>query len=99
IEIDRAIWPLRTAVSRDGRLTVAGADVVELADRYGTPLYVYDAETIRTSVRGYVDAFFPYRPVRVACSVTACPLIGVRSLIVRAGLDGSVALVGEVLAA
>jgi len=72
---------------------------VELADRYGTPLYVYDADTLRTNIRAYVDAFFRYRPVRVAYSVKACPLIGVGAVITRAGLDASVASLGELLAA
>jgi len=72
---------------------------VELADRYGTPLYVYDADTLRTNIRAYVDAFFRHRPVRVAYSVKACPLIGVGAVIMRAGLDASVASLGELLAA
>jgi diaminopimelate decarboxylase len=60
---------------------------------------VYDAETLRADIRSYVDAFFRYRPVRVAYSVKACPLIGVGAVITRAGLDASVASLGELLAA
>jgi diaminopimelate decarboxylase len=97
--IDRAIWPLRTAVARDGHLSIAGRDLVELAERYGTPLYVYDAETIRASLRAYVDAFFRHRPVRVSYSVKACGLIGVGSVVAREGIDASVASLGELLAA
>lgn len=29
------------------RIDIAGVDVVSLAEEFGTPLYVYDAETIR----------------------------------------------------
>jgi len=72
--IERAIWPLRSAVGRDGHVRIGTSDLSELADEYGTPLYVYDAETIRASLREYVDAFFRYRPVRVAYSVKACAL-------------------------
>jgi diaminopimelate decarboxylase len=70
-----------------------------LADRHGTPLYVYDAETIRASLREYVDAFYRYRPVRVAYSVKACALIGVAAVIAREGIDASVASLGELQAA
>jgi diaminopimelate decarboxylase len=97
--IEPAIWPLRTAVGRDGHVRIGTHDLAELADRYGTPLYVYDAETIRTSLREYVDAFFKYRPVRVAYSVKACALIGVGAVIAHEGIDASVASLGELEAA
>jgi diaminopimelate decarboxylase len=97
--IERAIWPLRTTVGRDGHVKIAGHDLAALADEYGTPLYVYDAETIRTSLREYVNAFFKYRPVRVAYSVKACALIGVGAVIAREGVDASVASLGELEAA
>ena len=97
--IERAIWPLRSAVGRDGHVRIGTHDLQTLADRYGTPLYVYDAETIRASLREYVDAFFRYRPVRVAYSVKACALIGVGAVIAREGVDASVASLGELEAA
>jgi diaminopimelate decarboxylase len=97
--IERAIWPLRTAVGSDGHVKIGTHDLVALADRFGTPLYVYDAETIRASLREYVDAFFRYRPVRVAYSVKACALIGVGAVIAREGVDASVASLGELEAA
>jgi diaminopimelate decarboxylase len=97
--IEPAIWPLRTAVGRDGHVKIGTHDLQTLADRFGTPLYVYDAETIRTSLREYVNAFFRYRPVRVAYSVKACALIGVGAVIAREGVDASVASLGELEAA
>src|SRR5258708_17124570 len=39
-----------------GRLTVGGCDLVDLAERFGTPLYVYDEATLRGRLRGYRDA-------------------------------------------
>lgn len=97
--IDRAIWPERTAAGRDGRIRVGGVDLVALADRFGTPLYVYDASTIHADLREYVDAFFRYRPVRVAYSMKACALLGVAAAIAKEGVDASVASFGELLAA
>ena len=86
-------------VGRDGHVRIRTHDLVELADTYGTPLYVYDAETIRVSLRQYVDAFFRYRPVRVAYSVKACALLGVGAVIAKEGVDASVASLGELEAA
>src|SRR5947208_11624306 len=97
--IELAIWPLGTVVGRDGHVRIRTHDLAALADRYGTPLYVYDAETIRSSLREYVDAFFRHRPVRVAYSVKACALIGVGGVIAREGIDASVASLGELQAA
>jgi diaminopimelate decarboxylase len=97
--IEPAIWPLRTTVGRDGHVRVGVHDLAALADRYGTPLYVYDAETIRASLREYVDAFFRYRPVKVAYSVKACALIGVGAVIAREGVEASGASLGELEAA
>jgi diaminopimelate decarboxylase len=97
--IERAIWPVRTAVGRDGHVRIGAHDLTLLADRHGTPLYVYDAETIRASLSEYVDAFVRYRPVRVAYSVKACALIGVIAVIAREGIDASVASLGELQAA
>jgi diaminopimelate decarboxylase len=97
--IERAVWPLHTAVGRDGHIRVGTHDLAQLADRYGTPLYVYDAGTIRASLRDYVDAFYRYRPVRVAYSLKACALIGIGAVVAREGIDASVASLGELQAA
>ncbi|MDE3102112.1 MAG: diaminopimelate decarboxylase [Chloroflexota bacterium] len=86
-------------MAADGRLRIGGADAVRLAERYGTPLYVYEADTIRAAYREYVRAFRAYRPVRVSYAIKACPLVGVSSLLARAGADASAASLGEVLAA
>ena len=97
--IDPAVWPLATGVDRAGRLRVGGADVVALADRLGTPLYVYDAATIRDAYRRYAAAFRAARPVRVSYAIKACALRGVASLLAHAGADASAASLGELLAA
>lgn len=40
-----------------GHLTFAGCDVTELADKFGTPLYIMDEERIRNNCQTYVNAF------------------------------------------
>jgi diaminopimelate decarboxylase len=44
--LDRSLLPLSAGVL-DGRLQVGGIDLVELADTYGTPLFVYDEAHLR----------------------------------------------------
>lgn len=47
-------------VNEMGHLTIAGADTVELAKEYGTPLMVMDEERIRRNIRIYKDAMERY---------------------------------------
>src|SRR5438874_1222832 len=97
--IDPAIWPLATTVDRRGRLRVGVTDLSALSERLGTPLYVYDAATIRDAHRRYVGAFKALRPVRLSYAIKACALRGVARIIAEAGADASVASLGELLAA
>jgi diaminopimelate decarboxylase len=97
--IDPAIWPLETGADRRAHLRIGGVDVVALADRLGTPLYVYDAATIRDAYRRYGSSFKAMRPVRVSYAIKACGLRGVASILAVAGADASAASLGELLAA
>lgn len=51
------ILPLTAAVNDQGHLTIAGCDAVELAREFGTPLYVFDEETLRHKCRGFRSEF------------------------------------------
>jgi diaminopimelate decarboxylase len=52
------VWP-RGARRSGGVLTIGGADVRDLAARFGTPLYVCDEQDVRSRCRDYVEAFGP----------------------------------------
>ena len=51
-----SVLPLGAAVDNQGHLIIGGCDTVELARELGTPLYVYDEETVRARCREYRDA-------------------------------------------
>lgn len=44
------------SINNEGHLTMGGADVVSLANKYGTPLYIMDEVGIRKKCREYTDA-------------------------------------------
>ena len=44
------------SVNENGHLSIGGCDCVELANRYGTPLYVMDEDLIRKNCRTYTGA-------------------------------------------
>jgi diaminopimelate decarboxylase len=51
-----AIWP-RSAMRRDGVLTLGGVDIRDLAAEFGTPVFVTDEEDVRGRSHEYLDAF------------------------------------------
>ncbi|MFI5048130.1 MAG: diaminopimelate decarboxylase, partial [Acidimicrobiia bacterium] len=51
------LLPRSARVDEAGRLSVGGCDVEELADVFGTPLYVYCEDELRARCREYRDAF------------------------------------------
>ena len=51
------------SVNNQGHLTFAGFDTVDLAKKYGTPLYLMDEEKIREHIREYKKAFSENFPV------------------------------------
>src|SRR5215471_10173001 len=50
------LLPVTYRVNGRGHMEVGGCDLVELARAHGTPLYVYDEETVRARCREYVSA-------------------------------------------
>jgi diaminopimelate decarboxylase len=44
-------------INDQGHLEIGGCDTVELARKFGTPLYVMDEQLIRTRMREYMEAF------------------------------------------
>ncbi len=55
--------PITFKKNSENHIEIGGCDLVNLAETYGTPLYVYDEETIRTIARQYKDAFKSYPKV------------------------------------
>ncbi len=51
------LLPLTSRVSAEGRLSVGGVDLLDLATEHGTPLFVYDEEHLRRRCREAVAAF------------------------------------------
>ena len=55
--IPLGLLPDTAWVSADGRLSIGGCDLVDLAGEYGTPLFVYDEAHLRARCREAVAAF------------------------------------------
>jgi len=70
------------------------AELSRLADRHGTPLYVYSAETIRTRLQAF-DKAFRSIPHTICYSVKANSTLGILRLIVGQGAGFDVVSGGE----
>jgi diaminopimelate decarboxylase len=53
------LLPDNASVDGDGRLSIAGCDLLDLASELGTPLFVYDEQHLRDRCREAVAAFGP----------------------------------------
>lgn len=65
------IKPITTKINTQGNIEIGGCDLVELANKYGTPLYVYDEATIRSMTNSYKDAFKSYPKMRMMFAAKA----------------------------
>lgn len=52
-----SLWSAHVDKDADGVLTVAGHRATDLAEAYGSPLYVLDVDDLRARARRFVDAF------------------------------------------
>ena len=59
---NRNLTPVTTTLDDQERLVVGGCRLSELAERYGTPLYVIDEETVRSTCRAYRQALIRHYP-------------------------------------
>ena len=83
------------SLNEKGHLSMRGQDLVDLADRFGTPLYVVDAERIRENYRRFRNAFSSYSRVLVAYAYKANPNLAICSILKEEGAGAEVVSGGE----
>ena len=89
------------SVNEKGHLTFAGYDTVELAEKYGTPLYLMDEDKIREHVRAYKTAMAEHFPQgsmpEFASKAFSCKQI--YRIMAEEGIDIDVVSPGEIYTA
>ena len=91
------VWPHNTVRGDDGVVRVAGIAVTELAERYGTPLFVIDEDDFRGRCREMAAAFGGGANVHYAAKAFLCGEIA--RWIAEEGLSLDVASGGELAVA
>ncbi len=90
------VLPLTAGVSEAGRLMLGGCDTVELARDFGTPLYVFDEETLRGQCRAFIGAFRSrYPETSVAYAAKAYLGRALAAIVAQEGMDLDVVSGGE----
>lgn len=56
-DLETALFPADTSRTEDGELSIGGVSVTDLAETYGTPLYVLSETDFRARARGFRTAF------------------------------------------
>jgi diaminopimelate decarboxylase len=95
-----ALFPQGTTIDANGHLTLRGHRAVDLAAQFGTPLYVYDVETIRSQIAAYRQTLAAYPgPVRLTYASKAYLSVALVRLMAAEGVGLDVASAGELFIA
>lgn len=96
---NQGIKPVTTKINTQGHIEIGGCDLVELAEKYSTPLYVYDEETIRTIAREYKDAFQDYPNINMLYASKAFMTKAICKILADEGFGFDVVSGGEIYTA
>lgn len=83
-------------LKREKNLTIGGCDMVDLAQKYGTPLYVVDEQTIRSICKDYKKAFSKYEKTNMMYASKALCNSAVSRIIASEGFGFDVVSGGEI---
>lgn len=89
------IKPLTTRVNERGNLEISGCDLTELAEKFSTPLYVVDENTLRTICREYKEAFAPYPNTRLLFASKSLCTMATSKILAQEGFGFDVVSDGE----
>lgn len=95
---DNEIFPISADLSPSGNIRIGGCDLTDLASEFGTPLYIYDEDTVRHMCRQFVGGFKDaYERSRVEYSSKAFANPALAKIIAEEGLHMDVVTGGELV--
>ncbi|MEG4800122.1 diaminopimelate decarboxylase [Microcoleus sp. ARI1-B5] len=95
---NQQLLPLTAKVNSRDRLEIGGCEVTALVEQFGSPLYILDEETLRTTCAQYRDAFKHYYPgeTQVLYASKAWSCLAVCAIAASEGLGIDVVSAGEI---
>jgi len=79
---------------KQGELHLEGVSLTEIAERFGTPCYIYSRRTIEANFRAFEEAFGDY-PHLICYAVKANSNLAVLQLLARLGAGFDIVSIGE----
>ncbi len=93
---NQSLKPLTLQTNAGGNLQIGGCDMVELANKYNTPLYILDEYTIRSICNDYKTAFKAYPKVNMMYASKALCTQAVSAILADEGFGFDVVSAGEI---
>ena len=88
--------PITAKYNSQGNLEIGGCDLVELAEKYETPLYVIDEATLRSICKDYKKAFEKYKNVNMMYASKALCTKAVSKIVYDEGFGFDAVSAGEI---
>lgn len=93
---NQLLKPVTAKVNDSGNLEIGGCDTVELVEKYGSPLYVMDEDTLRNVCRDYKEAFSKCPKVNMMFASKALSTMAISSILISEGFGFDVVSAGEI---
>ena len=93
---NQSVKPYNTKRNAKGNLEISGCDVVELAEKYGTPLYIMDKASLLRMANEYKNAFSSYKKVNMMFASKALMTSSIAKILHDAGFGFDVVSGGEI---
>ena len=93
---NQSLKPLTFKRNSLGNLEIGGCDLVGLAEKYDTPLYVIDEKTLRSICKDYKMAFKNYSKVRMMYASKALCTVALSKIISEEGFGFDTVSAGEI---
>jgi diaminopimelate decarboxylase len=87
---------MRDYDSRDGKMLFAGLSVEDIADEFGTPVYVTDEQRVRENYRAVYSAFSKYMETEIHYAAKANTNMAILSILRQEGSGIDAVSIGEV---
>ncbi|MCE1249022.1 MAG: diaminopimelate decarboxylase [Firmicutes bacterium] len=97
--VNQSLLPITAKIDEAGILHIGGCSTVDLAEKFGTPLYVYDEESIRNCCRQYKQAFAKYPKTNILFAAKAFMTSAICRIMHQEGLGLDLVSGGEIYTA
>src|SRR5574344_149197 len=93
---NQLLKPTTYNINKNGNIEIGGCDLIELADKYETPLYVIDEATIRAICNDYKKAFSSYEKINFMYASKANLNLAIAKILASEGFGFDTVSAGEI---